>query len=314
MTARFRPLRFIAYALVACVICGAAIAAWLYVDAHRDRDTWLASRHGQLTQATVETDQPGPGLLADRVQLRSDSGLVVTVRVLRPAVQSRPLPVLLLLGGHQTGADAVDLFRSVENFIIVALDYPYDGPRRTRGFLQTASTIPAIRRAFLDAAPAISLTADWVLQQPWTEAERLALAGVSLGVPFAATAAARDRRFRLLLLVHGVASNEAWIRHDLARRADLGPLLAPAAMVLNWVVYGPLHDTATHVAEVAPRNVIIVGASADERSPPGQTEALFAAAGEPKKLLWTRGRHVQPGRREIIDELLAIVRRELPAL
>jgi hypothetical protein len=44
--------------------------------------------------------------------------------------------------------------------------------------------------------------------------------------------------------------------------------------------------------------------------PEGQTVALFDAAGEPKMLRWTEGRHVEPGRREIIDDLLRIADEE----
>ena len=39
---------------------------------------------------------------------------------------------------------------------------------------------------------------------------------------------------------------------------------------------------------------------------------LYAAINEPKMLRWTGGRHVQPGRNEVVDELLRIADEELP--
>jgi hypothetical protein len=57
---------------------------------------------------------------------------------------------------------------------------------------------------------------------------------------------------------------------------------------------------------------LIVGARDDERTPEGQTRALFDAAREPKMLRWTEGRHVEPGRSDIIDDLLRIADEELP--
>ncbi len=292
----------------------AALLGWLYLDAQRDRVDWFHERHGSLAAVEREVLDAAPALTAERVRLQSTSGLAVTLRVLRPRAQEEPLPVLMLLGGHRTGADAVELFESVDQRIVVALDYPYDGPLKTRTLLTTLGAVPAIRRAFLDAAPAIWLATDWLAAQDWADAERIALAGVSLGVPFAATAAAHDERIAALLLVHGAADNRAWVEHNIARRNDLGTLLGPAATLGNWLVYGDLHDTDRHVAMLSPRPVVIVGASADERVPPGQAEMLYAAAGEPKSLRWTDGRHVQTGRREVVDELMALADEELGRL
>ncbi len=307
-------LRVAGYLLGAACLCIAGALTWLYLDAHRDRDAWLTQRHGQLVAATSQPLATAAQLTGQRVTLRADSGLQADFRVLRPAAHAARLPVLILLGGHRTGADAVELFGEVNNFAIVALDYPYDGPHRTRGFAESLRALPAIRRAFLDAAPAISLAADWLLQQAWADPDKLVAVGVSLGVPFAATAAARDQRFAAVMLVHGAADNRLWLRHNVALRNDLGPFLNPASYVLDWLAYGKLHDTAKHVAMLAPRLAIVVGAREDERTPRSQTEDLFAAAREPKKLLWTDGRHVQPGRRDVIDALLLIAHHELSGL
>ena len=288
--------------------------AWLRYDAHRDRAAYFAERQGSL-QKVERLPMPAPaGLHTETLRLTATSGLAFDARLLRPERAATALPVLVLLGGHRTGADAVELFAELDDFAVLALDYPYDGPLRTRTLWTTLNALPAIRQAFLDAAPALSLAVDWLQTQDWVDARRIVLAGVSLGVPFAATAAARDERFSALMLVHGAADNGAWVRHNLARRIDLGPLLAPASTLGNWLVYGPLHDTAAHVAEVAPRPVIVVGAREDERTPRAQTEALYAAAGEPRALLWTEGRHVQPGRGDIVDELLRIAGAEMRRL
>lgn len=314
MSVLSKLLKLLAYLLATGGIVVVSVLIFLYIDAHRDRDSWLAQRHGLLVHANVEAEVAESPLSSERVRLRSDTGLEVSVRVLRPSAPVTPVPVLLVLGGHRTGADAVELFDGADDLAIVALNYPYEGPARPRGFVENMAALPSMREAFLDVSPALSLTVDWVLQQPWSDARRVVLAGVSLGVPFAATAAARDQRISALMLVHGAADNRKWMRHNIALRADLGPLLSPASYVFDWLAYGPLHDTPKHVAMLSPRTVIIVGAREDERSPPGQTESLFASAGEPRKLLWTEGRHVQPGRREIIEGLMTILRKELPGL
>lgn len=304
-------LRACSYGLAAALCTLTLALAWLRWDAGRPREEWFDERQGTLVAATPEFDASRNDVVAKSLELGSDSGLRTSMRVVRPANPPSQLPVLLILGGHRTGSDAVDLLGSSTGRAIVALDYPYDGPERVRGFLRTLSILPAIRQAFLDTPPSIALALDWLVLQPWVDRERIFLVGASLGVPFAATAAARDERISGLMLVHGAADNRLWLEANIARRMDRAWLQPALATILHWVAYGPVFDTRERVAAVAPRPVLIVGARDDERTPAGQTEQLFEAAGEPKKMRWTDGQHIEPGRTEIIRELLSIADEEL---
>lgn len=291
-----------------------AALAWLRWDAGQPREQWFAERHGQIESAAVQAIDAGGNQEAAAVSIASDSGLAVDVRVIRDATAEEPLPVLVVLGGHRTGSSAVELFGDVGDRAVVALDYPYTGPQRIRGAGETLRAIPLIRQAFLDTPPAISLVIDWLQEQPWVDTSRIVMVGASLGVPFAATAAARDDRLSGLLLVHGAADNRLWLQENLSRRVDLHFLQPAMATLLHWVVYGPVFQTEEHVAAVSPRPVLIVGAREDERTPAGQTEVLYEAAREPKMLRWTEGQHLGPERTEIIEALLRIADEELPFL
>lgn len=291
-----------------------AALAWLRWDAGQPREQWFAERHGQIKSAAVQAIDAGGNQEAAAVSIASDSGLAVDVRVIRDATAEEPLPVLVVLGGHRTGSSAVELFGDVGDRAVVALDYPYTGPQRIRGAGETLRAIPLIRQAFLDTPPAISLVIDWLQEQPWVDTSRIVMVGASLGVPFAATAAARDDRLSGLLLVHGAADNRLWLQENLSRRVDLHFLQPAMATLLHWVVYGPVFQTEEHVAAVSPRPVLIVGAREDERTPAGQTEVLYEAAREPKMLRWTEGQHLGPERTEIIEALLRIADEELPFL
>lgn len=303
------------FKLTAATIAGAVILvaialAWLWLDSRRLKDDYFAERKGVLS-SSMATPAPGdaagePGLIS----LESDSGLAVRFRVLRAEGASEPLPVLLVLGGHRTGSRAVELVGDPGPFAMVMLDYPYDGPQSIHGLAEILRYLPRIRRALLDIPPAISLTVDWLLQQPWADKERIVMIGVSLGAPFAATAAALDQRLAALWLAHGAADNRLWLQANLARRIEGEMLQSLAATVLIWIANGPTFDTAARVSAVSPRPVLVIGARADERTPSGQTERLFAAANEPKSLRWTDGMHIEPGRREVIDALLAIAREQ----
>ncbi len=300
------------YTVVSVVLTLIATLSWLRWDAGRPLAGWFESRHGTLVGNVVAESATSDGQTSELITLTSDSGLSVTLRTIRSATRDQPLPVLMVLGGHRTGSDATTLFGNVGHRAVIALDYPYDGPEQVKGIIPIARTIPLARQAFRDTPPAVSLALDWVLVQPWVDVDQVIIVGASLGVPFAALAAARDERIRGVLLVHGAANNQLWLEAQVDRRIDTKFMHKPLATIIHWLAYGPTFDTGRNIALVSPRPVLVVGARDDERTPRGQTELLFAAAGPPKWLRWTEGAHVQPGRTRIIEDLLLIADEMLP--
>lgn len=300
------------YVIVPVILIVAATLVWLQRDAHRSLDAYFSDRHGELVNVSVTEASQSGNQDSQFLTLESNSGLQVSLRAIVGNRTTDPLPVLLVLGGHRTGSDAVELFGNVGEKAVVALDYPYDGPEKAKGLLEVARTVPLARKAFIDTPPAVSLTLDWIVEQDWADTEQIVIVGASLGVPFAALAAARDHRISAAMLVHGAADNQVWLEAQVSRRIDSIFLHRPLATLIHWLAYGPTFNTAENVARIAPRPVVIIGARADERTPAGQTEALYAAAGKPKQLRWTEGLHIEPGRDDIIAELLAIADELLP--
>ena len=307
-------LKVVRYSILVLILSVLVGLAWLRIESHMARDAWFVERQGQLVTATVESATTPHGQRTESVMLVSDSGLAVTIRVIRSGASDGPLPVLIVLGGHRTGSDAVDLFGHVGERAVVGVDYPYDGPERVRGLGQSLGALGKARKAFLDTVPAVALITDWVMQQSWADEQRIVIIGASLGVPFATTAAARDSRLRGAMLVHGAADNRLWLEAQVARRIDTKALHYPMSVLLHWLAYGPVHDTPAHIAEIAPRPVVIIGAREDERTPAGQAERLYELAGEPRRLRFTDGAHIEPDRAEIIAELLAIADEEMAFL
>lgn len=308
-------VRSVLIGLVLLVVLSITLAlTWLRWESGLPRADWFAKRQGQIESAVASESITPHGQSSESVRLVSDSGLQVSFRVIREVANDAPLPVLLILGGHRTGSHAVELFGEVDGQAIVGVDYPYDGPEKAKGVTAIARAIPLARQAMLDTTPAVSLILDWLLEQTWVDKKRIIIVGASLGVPFAASAAARDERITAVMLVHGAADNRLWLEAQVARRTDLKLLHYPLATILHWLAYGPILDTSKHIATVAPRPVLIIGARDDERTPAGQTELLFDAAREPKRLRWTEGQHIQPDRPGTIEELLRIAQEELPFL
>ncbi len=305
-------VRVIVTVLVSMVLVLTIALGWLRWDAGRSQERWFQERHGTLVSVSVTESNTDEGQASEFVTLQSSSGLSVSLRTIRDVTSRGRLSVLLVLGGHRTGSDAVELFGRVGNRAVVAVDYPYEGPDKIKGFVAITAAIPLVRQALLDTPPATSLVLDWLTDQSWVDTEQIIIVGASLGVPFAAAATARDKRIKGVLLVHGAADNRLWIKAQIARRNDYRFLHGPASTFFHWLTYGPTFDTAKNVAAIAPRPVLIIGAHEDERTPEGQTEALFAAAGEPKWLRWTEGQHIEPDRNDVIAELLRIADEELP--
>jgi dienelactone hydrolase len=304
--------RAILLIIAAMLVTAAAALMWLRRDAGRSLEDWFDTRHGELLEATVLEASSDGSQQSALIRLASDSGLQVTLRTIRKNPGGGKLPVLVIVGGHRTGSNAARLFPEVGDRAVVALDYPYTGPEKVRGLLQIARTVPLARQAFRDTPPAIMLTMDWLQQQDWVDSGQIIIVGASLGVPFAALAAARDPRIDGAFLVHGAADNELWLEAQVARRTEAEFLHKPFAVLLHWLAYGPTFDTRRNIAAIAPRPVLIIGARHDERTPAGQTELLFVAAEQPKWLRWTEGTHIQPDRMQVIDELLRIADEMLP--
>jgi dienelactone hydrolase len=306
--------RFFLLATVSLVLLVGVGLAWLSWDARQSRDDWFVERHGALDDVMVSASITSYGQLSETVTLSSTSGLRVNVRSIRDADSGEPQPVFLVLGGHRTGRDSVDLFKRVDGYAVVGIDYPYDGPEKVRGLRQTLQTLPLARRAILETFPAVRLVVDWLDMQPWADADATIIVGASLGVPFATAAAAQEPRIDAAILAHGAAELRPWLETQVARRIDARIVQSPMSTLLYWLSYGPIFDPGLHVQQIAPRPLVVIGARDDERTPAEQVELLFELAGEPKRLEYTEGMHVEPDRDDIIDALLRVATDMLPFL
>jgi hypothetical protein len=285
-----------------------ASALWLLsylVPQHR----YFVKRVGVITSADIDTQVRSSGNFIDEaVQLTTSTGLVVNLRVLRPAHATKPVPLLILLGGQHTGRDAVDVLGEPGQIAVAALDYPYHGPDRAHGVIESLAMIPSAQRALLDTPPAVLVAANWLCDRPWVDAKRVELMGLSLGVPFAAAAGALDSRFRRVWLIHGRVGNREWIAKQLENRIPNGVLRKATAWLVHLLANGASFRTEEWVPQIAPRRVVVIGAMQDEQMSRNNVEELYKAASEPKELLWSTGGHVQPKRHLIVQQLLAMVR------
>lgn len=278
-----------------------------YRHLKRDLRPAFRERHGALAADHLEGSVEAGGQLVEHVTLRSTSGLEVRLSLKRPHEESPARrPVVLLLGGHETGRDAVDLIPDTRGVVLAALDYPLEGPRRIKG-IALLPAIPRIRQALVDTPPALQLAADWLLRQEYVDPARLELVGVSLGAPFACVAGALDERFARVWSIHGGAQPRRMLDQGLRSKVPFAPARRLATWLGLLLAHGEALAPEGWVAAIAPRPFLMVNARDDERIPRACVDALYAAAGEPKELVWVPGKHVHPKRDEIVRGLIGMV-------
>jgi dienelactone hydrolase len=292
------------------MLTGLIAAGWLTAWTRPDFGQFEA-RRAKLVSYAVETPRPeAGGFVSQAVRVTGDNGLQVDLRVLRAGEATEPRPLVIILGGHRTGRDAVDLLGAPGPLVVAALDYPYEGPERPRGVRQSLAAIWHGRTAFRDTPPAVWLALDWLLAQPEVDPSRVELVGVSLGVPFATLAGALEPRFRRVWLIHGGAGNREWIEHNLKPRLDSERGRRWVGGLLHRLAHGSALEPAHWVPRISPRPVVIIGARDDRRLPSHLVERLHATAAEPKDLIWTEGGHVDR-RPEAVQALLDLIRARL---
>lgn len=269
---------------------------------------YFVERAGSLYKVE-HSDAVTETVVSEFVQLESSTGLKVDMRVLRPVVDTNePLPLVLLLGGHRTGKDAVDLVGEPQDIAYAAIDYPYTGGQSLDGIFESLGAAPKIQKAFIDTPPALSLALSWVLQQAWVDSNRIELVGVSLGVPFAAAAGATDARFTRVWLLHGGIDNTSWVAHAGRKNIENETLRRIAARAALFFVYGNSFNTEHWIREIAPRPLIIVAACDDDYVPPEALEPLAKVSpNDAIEVIWTRGLHIGPRRIHELQQLLDIV-------
>jgi dienelactone hydrolase len=213
-----------------------------------------------------------PDLHAQRLEF-SSRGDRVPGRLLLPPDGDGPFPLVLLQHGAGGSKEAPYIDASAGPWArggaaVLAIDFPLHGERRSEKLSERAL---AALTGHPDSASAGTLEADFARQAvidlqraldaaaalPQIDAGRVAYAafslGTILGVPFLGT----DPRPR------------------------------GAALALGGGGFGPAQsDPLNHVARIAPRPLLFVNATRDERIPRSAAEALHAAAGDPMQVEW----------------------------
>ncbi len=294
-TGKRRALIWIAGALTLLVVIGLVVLRRaLAFDA--PEQFWL--QKGAL--ASLELEAAGGDSLYQSfaVVLESDAGYRVRGHLRVPHQEGR-WPAIIVLAGVRTGRMAAELIEPDSPYIILGLDYPWDGPTRLTAW-QFLIRLLAIRRAMLLTPSATMLGIDYLASRPDVDTAAVVLAGASFGGQLATVAGAVDQRASAVLVVFGGGDYAELLKANLKVKPSwLRSLLAGAGA---WLLT-PLEPLG-YAGSISPRPLILINGERDTSIPRQSVEALYASAREPKKLIWLDEGHIRPRNHELIKRVL----------
>jgi hypothetical protein len=260
-------------------------------------------------RAEVAYDQARGQYDLYRIRLRA-AGETATGRLLRPRRGKGPFPAVLLNDGRELNSAALDyLPAEFGDVVVLSLDYPARLPQEFDPLTLLLES-DQIRRELRRIPRLFSLGGAYLTQRADVDSSRLALVVTSFAVPFGVQAAAEDRRFRNVGLVYGAGDLRAVLEANLSLEPRFMRSLA------SWLalqLYGEF-EPARYVARIAPRPVVMVNGRDDPQMPVRAVRALYAAAREPKALIWLTTGHLLPTDRPLIRALVDTTLARLPVL
>lgn len=304
--------------LVVALVVMLGAAGLLAVAQREGQAEAFRERKGRLRQAGLTPTGQDAISLVSELTLTSTSRLEARALVRSPRRGAGRVPGAVVLGGIKRGrriATAPGLEAIAAKAVIVGLDYPLPARRRSWEGVESLTTLARIRPAAFDAIALTLLALDYLESRPDVDRGRLFLIGGSLGAPIATIAGAVDRRPAAVVVLYGGGDVGALVAHTLqhpSQHVRWAPWQARLAGYGLAALLTPLEPTR-YAGAIAPRAFLMVNGAGDSLVPRANVDALYAAAGEPKQLIWIEGEHVQPTEADLLARLSGIITEWLTA-
>jgi len=222
----------------------------------------------------------------------------VTAYLRRPvAAAENGLAGVVLVAGRETGRQAAQVVPGPLEAAVLAVEYPDALPEELT-VRTMVKGLPEIRESALRVPGILRSAAEFLAAEPEVDRGRLALVGVSFGVPFAA-AAGSDSIFRAVALHHGGGDLYLLFRANLP--VESGLMRAVAARFLSWYLR-PL-DPFRHIEDIGPKPLLLINGIDDTQVPRASALGLAERATGPVRHIWLPHDHLMPGDTALMREL-----------
>lgn len=280
---------------------------YLFFPVIFDPSSDYIQRKGTIVKVTKTDEwQSGNNKHVD-ITLESSSGLIVDLSVLVPHGTNIARPLTVVLAGYGTGRKATKLLSGTKGIIVAAISYPYYGDTKINAIQQFLSNVKEIQQGIIDTAPAVLLALDYLVKQPYVNPQQVEMVGVSFGAFLASIPAAIDKRFKRLWLVQGAGDPAGVFEYYIGNGIENNLLRKLAAGLLEYVIAGHYLKPERWVGKIAPRPVIVINTENDVAFPENSVTTLHHALNQPNEIIWVKGRHVTPTRKDVINQLANLV-------
>jgi len=293
--------------LLAAILLGGGLALWL---SQQDPDAVIAtdsSAYRLTAERRVLVERNGELRLDLTLTFRApeiDAPMRMTVSLPADSQAQHDLPVLLLLGGLDSGRESLDRLPPLGRNALVGFEYA----RNDLVLDRDASVLDralAVRAGAIETPGQIAAALVWLGAQPWADENRMSILGYSLGAIFAPAGHRAAQRAGVTvaadILAFGGADLDLILPH--AIKFDPPPLRYLAATVVAMMLR-PI-DPRFHLPYLRGR-FMLIESQEDELIPPA-AQALFARlTPAPKEVHRIPGDHINPRNTEVMARVVAL--------
>lgn len=214
-----------------------------------------------------------------------------------PTAGTPPYPCVIIMhgyGGNKNGLQMLAPVFAMQGIATFAIDAEYHGDRKQPGSDIFSAYLYRNRDAIIQTVIDLRRAIDFLQSRQEIDGKRIGYIGLSMGGILGGILAGVDERVQAPILI--VAGGD-WgylfrtSQHSTVRQLrEKHPELFKSAQKMNEIM-GAV-DPVNWVAHIAPRPLLMINGTNDQIVPKECTERLFAAAKEPKEIVWLEGGHI----------------------